>query len=80
MIMNYLIINLQWPKDTSFSWTNGLYVVTKVKDDTYHMCKLNDNWTLSKYPDNTLSISCIGIDNKYVTKTKLRYQTTNMLI
>jgi len=68
------VISLQWPPNTSFSWTNGLYVVIEVKDKTeLNLCKLTKEGKLERYGDNRMSISCTGTGNEYIEITHLTY-------
>ena len=57
----------------SFNWANGLYIVVRVTDYEYNLCRLNEKGEPELYDDGKYMISCTGVNNTGVKKTNLVY-------
>lgn len=66
------VINLISPSK-SFSWNDGLFVVDKINDEIVHLIKLDEDGTIQIYENGEPVITCTGINNKGINKTKLKY-------
>jgi len=64
---------------SSFSWQNGLYIVVKIEDDMYKLCKLNNNFEPELFDDGRYMISCTTKSSPYVHKTNLIYANKNFI-
>jgi len=67
--MKHDIVRLDYPAGTSFSWTNGLYIVVmrNEADNEYRLTKLGENGEPSEPKGSTR----VGLNNPYIIKTGL---------
>lgn len=54
----------------SFSWNDGLFAIQKKQGEILYLWKII-NGKLDKHEDGTPNITCVGINNKGITKTDL---------
>lgn len=66
------VISLEFEKG-SFSWSNGLYVVIKQKEDILDICRIDDKGVANRI-EGKYSISCTGVNNPAVKRTKMTYK------
>lgn len=69
--MEIVDIKFQHP---SFSWCDGRYIIVKIHDDIYDICKIDDGMP-QLFDDGRFMVSCTSIKNPGITKTNLIYDT-----
>lgn len=68
----YKVISLK-SELKSFSWNDGLFIVTNNEDGVIKLCKLQSNGQPERFDDGRLMITCTGSNNDGISQTNLTY-------
>ncbi|MCK9575716.1 MAG: hypothetical protein WC979_02305 [Candidatus Pacearchaeota archaeon] len=65
------VIELEYPENDSFSWTNGRYAILSTTKREYELLKLDSELKPLTYEDGSLRITMTSIHNPYVFMSAL---------